>query len=94
MSWRFTIIVAGLLVLGMTLVAFAQNQSCAPIAHLMQWLAQEYNEFPIFAGQGTQPGQRVIVTRADSGTWTVIAVSGDVACMVASGRQSKMDKGT
>lgn len=91
-SVRFLLVIAVLLIAG-TVMAFAQPRNCGPLPNMLRWLAERYQEFPVFTGRGAQPGQRIVVTRAGTGTWTVIAITGDFACIMGAGRESEMNRG-
>lgn len=75
---------------GISEPASAQD-ACGDRARILSELQAKYNEFTIF--EGSVKGVKFIVTRADDGGWTILRVQGEVACFVAAGKASALDKG-
>jgi hypothetical protein len=65
--------------------AQAQGTQCAPHAQVRTYLADQYHEDVIWVGLAPRNTQLALYVADDGGTWTMIAVTGEQACMIASG---------
>lgn len=82
---------ASLAIFVMTFPAIAQGL-CDTERAMLDILLRNHNEFPVFRAEvGSM--QRLILTRSDSGTWTLLISSGDKFCVGAAGSTSRFDKG-
>ena len=88
--WRVTFLaIAVMLAIGVTM-ALAQARFCLPEKAMLEWLYKMAGEHPVFRGDGRN---RIILTRADAGNWTLIALEPSRACVIAQGTRSRGDKG-
>jgi hypothetical protein len=81
------LLVAGLIFLAVfgSTAAFAQTQQCATYAQVRTHLATRYREDVIWVGLTPRDIQLALYVAEDGGTWTVVTVVGERACMIASG---------
>lgn len=90
MKYVLPAIIGAYALIGITAPAFAQMQ-CGPKAAILAELQNRFKEWPIFEGKGKSA--KFIVTRPDEGGWTILRIEGEVACLVADGKSSAMDRG-
>lgn len=89
--WTATVIAAAIVLF--VLPAAAQQQPCGPIQEFLKQLEAKFKEFVVMEGDAGAGG-RVIVTRADDGSWSVLAVREEnIGCLMASGKHSHFDVG-
>lgn len=73
--------------------AQAARLMCGPLPLLLKQLAARYHEFPVMTADNAD-GQKVIVTRSDAGTFTVLLGDGKGACVILAGDKAEFDNGT
>lgn len=67
-------------------------QQCGPLTGVLTTLRDAYGEMPIFTGHVAS--QRFVLTHAMDGNWSILRINDeDVACIVAAGSKSEIDKG-
>jgi hypothetical protein len=65
--------------------ASAQGQSaCGSPSLLIETLAKDYGETPVFAGQ-TEAGPVIVTVNDDKGTWTLLLARGPFLCIAMVG---------
>lgn len=91
--WGGAVMAALVALMLSTAPAPAQQQVCGPLADVLKRLEQKFKEFVVM--EGLAPNGRVIVTRADGGSWSVVSVQkeSDIACLMATGEESHFDVG-
>lgn len=84
--------IAGALFCLLMMVQLSRAQMlCGPLPDILAGLAKRFGEFPIIRMTGEQGGY--VLTRSDSGRWTLVRVIGETGCFVATGRESTVDRG-
>lgn len=71
--------------------ANAQQRLCGPLKGVLKHLEENFKEFPIFVA--TKGPVSLTVTRADDGSWSLVDSNGTMACVIASGKTSEIDRG-
>lgn len=64
--------------------ALAQTPQCGPKADVLKMIAEKYGESPIFDG-ATRSSQVIVTVNSDTGTWSVLSLNAELACLRASG---------
>ncbi|AEH88217.1 hypothetical protein [Mesorhizobium opportunistum] len=72
--------------------AYAVQLACGPVPILLKQLADRYHEFVVMSGDNAD-GQKVLVTRSDAGTFTVLLGDGKGACVILAGAKAEFDNG-
>lgn len=72
--------------------AGAAQLSCGPLPQMLKQLADRYHEFPVMAANNAD-GAKVLVTRSDAGTFTVLLGAGKGACVILAGDKAEFDNG-
>lgn len=94
-AWRVALWAGAAFALVMALVLDARSQGrqfCDTERALLDMLARNFGEWPAWAG--TWAGGKFIVTRAGTGSWSLVRVDGQRACITAAGTANRFDKGT
>lgn len=73
--------------------AHALQLACGPLPVLLKQLAGRYHEFPVMSGESADGG-KMVVTRSDAGTFTVLLGDGKGACVIMAGDKAEYDNGT
>jgi len=73
--------------------AHALQLACGPVPVLLKQLAERYHEFVVMTGNNAD-GQKMLITRSDAGTFTVLLGDGKGACAILMGEKSEFDNGT
>lgn len=96
---RRVLIIAGILIaVCLTMImwlsaAHAAQLACGPLPMLLKQLADRYHEFVVLAANNAD-GHKVMVTRSDAGTFTVLLGDGKGACIILAGDKAEFDNGT
>jgi hypothetical protein len=69
----------------------APAASCGPLQPFLDQLAQRYHEYIVIRGDVAD--QKMIVTAADNGSFSVLLTDGKTACMILAGEKAELDKG-
>lgn len=69
-------------------MAKAQAQQCGPREDVLKLIAEKYGESPIFDGL-TQTSNILVTVNSGTGTWSVLTLQGELACLRASGLSFK-----
>jgi hypothetical protein len=73
--------------------AHALQLACGPLPVLLEQLADRYHEFPVMSGDNAG-GSKMVVTRSDAGTFTILLGDGNGACVILAGDKAQFDNGT
>jgi hypothetical protein len=89
------ILIAGAILCALAARATAQSQpppGCGPLPAFLAMLQARFNEFRVLDLE--MDGGKLVVTRSNEGTWTILRVEGqDAACVFAMGKTSIVDRG-
>ncbi|TPN11743.1 hypothetical protein [Mesorhizobium sp. B2-1-2] len=72
--------------------ARAAQLACGPLPLLLKQLVDRYHEFVVMSADNAD-GQKVLVTRSDAGTFTVLLGDGKGACVILAGDKAEFDNG-
>jgi hypothetical protein len=72
--------------------AHALQLACGPLPILLKQLADRDHEFVVMTGNNAD-GQKMLVTRSDAGTFTVLLGDGKGACVILAGEKAEFDNG-
>lgn len=65
---------------------------CAPLPDLLASLQRNFGEFIVLDAEAGD-GSRLLITRADSGSWSAVSAREDVGCLLYTGKKSAFDNG-
>jgi hypothetical protein len=93
----WALIGVALIMLGTGMARAQQQQLCGPAEILLRQFSEIHKERPVWEGtvhSETGPVE-VILLQGDKNTWTLFAIQGDTACILASGKDATpiADKG-
>lgn len=96
---RVAVVLLILIALCLAMITFLTVQSaraaqlhCGPLPLLLKQLADRYHEFVAMAANNAD-GHKVMVTRSDAGTFTVLLGDGKGACVILAGDKAEFDNG-
>lgn len=96
---RVAVVLLILIALCLAMITFLTVQSaqaaqlqCGPLPLLLKQLADRYHEFVVMAANNAD-GHKVMVTRSDAGTFTVLLGDGKGACVILAGDKAEFDNG-
>lgn len=69
-----------------------QRQLCADKVDMLDIIYQAFNQYVVWEGDVSQD-VKVVMTRSDDGSWTILTVVNEIACVFAGGYKSRFDKG-
>lgn len=92
MKYTLSAIIGVYALLGISAPASAQQVPfCRPSAEMLTLLLSEFDEYPLITAHAR--GASFVLTRANDGSWTLLRIAGDMACVVSMGRSSDVGKG-